>query len=213
MMRKPTIFACAGAMLVLIAGAAIQRSAGQTAAPNWPQLATELRPAESFAGIADTQARSVALFEEAGKVLQHPRCMNCHPAGERPRQTDLRRLHQPLVVRGKDGHGAPGMACATCHGGANFDASRVPGNPHWALAPVSMAWEGKTLGEICVQLKDPRRNGNRDMAAIVKHATSDSLVLWAWEPGLGRVPAPGSNAEFGKLLAAWAETGGHCPSN
>jgi hypothetical protein len=51
------------------------------------------------------------------------------------------------------------MACATCHGGANFDASRVPGNPHWALAPVSMAWEGKTLGEICVQLKDPRRNG------------------------------------------------------
>ena len=136
MMRKPTIFACAGAMLVLIAGAAIQRSAGQTAAPNWPQLATELRPAESFAGIADTQARSVALFEEAGKVLQHPRCMNCHPAGERPRQTDLRRLHQPLVVRGKDGHGAPGMACATCHGGANFDASRVPGNPHWALAPA-----------------------------------------------------------------------------
>jgi len=209
MMRKPTIFACAGAMLLLIAGAAIQRPAGQTAAPNWPQLATELRPAESFAGIADTQARSVALFEEAGKVLQHPRCMNCHPAGERPRQTDLRRLHQPLVVRGKDGHGAPGMACATCHGGANFDASRVPGNPHWALA----SWEGKTLGEICVQLKDPRRNGNRDMAAIVKHATSDSLVLWAWEPGLGRVPAPGSNAEFGKLLAAWAETGGHCPVN
>jgi hypothetical protein len=208
-----SILACVGATLVLIVGAAIQRSTGQTAVPNWPQMATELRPAESFAGISDTQARSIALFEEAAKVLQHPRCMNCHPAGERPRQTDLRRPHQPLVVRDKDGHGAPGMACATCHGGANFDPSRVPGNPHWALAPASMAWEGKTLGEICVQLKDPRHNGNRDMAAIVKHATSDSLVLWAWEPGLGRVPAPGSNAEFGKLLAAWAETGGHCPVN
>jgi hypothetical protein len=213
MRRTPFVLACVGAGFVLITGAVCQRSIGQTAAVDWPRLATELRPAESFANIADTQARSIALFEEAGKVLQHPRCMNCHPAGERPRQTDLRRPHQPLVVRGRDGHGAPGMACATCHGGTNFDPSHVPGNPHWALAPASMAWEGKTLGEICVQLKDPRRNGNRDMAAILKHATSDSLVLWAWEPGLGRVPAPGSNAEFGKLLAAWAESGGHCPVN
>jgi hypothetical protein len=184
----------------------------QTGAPNWPQLTTELRPAASFDDIADTQTRSIALFEEAGKVLQHPRCMNCHPAGERPRQTDQRRLHQPVAVRGKDGHGAPGMACATCHGGANFDPAHVPGNPHWALAPASMAWEGKTLGEICTQLKDVRRNGGRDMAAILKHATSDSLVLWAWQPGPGRTPAPGSNAEFGKLLTAWAESGAHCPA-
>jgi hypothetical protein len=138
--------------------------------------------------------------------------MNCHPAGDRPRQTDLRRPHQPLVVRGKDGHGAPGMACATCHGGANFDPSHVPGNPHWALAPASMAWEGKTLGEICVQLKDLRRNGGRDIAAILKHVTSDSLVLWAWAPGPGRTPAPGSNVEFASLLTAWAETGAHCPA-
>src|SRR5262249_20830611 len=33
---------------------------------------------ESFAAIADTAARSAALFTEAGKVLTHPRCMNCH---------------------------------------------------------------------------------------------------------------------------------------
>ena len=212
MRRTPSILACVGATLILITGAAIHRSAGQTAVFNWPQLANKLRAAGSFADIRDTQARSIALFEEAAKVLQHPRCMNCHPAGERPRQTDLRRLHQPLVVRGKDGHGAPGMACATCHGGANFDHSRVPGNPHWALAPATMAWEGKTVGEICAQLKDTRRNGGRDIAAILKHVTSDSLVLWAWEPGPGRTPAPGSNSEFGKLLTAWAETGAHCPA-
>jgi hypothetical protein len=211
MRPPPSIFACAVAALVLLAGAAIQRSVGQTVGSNWPPLATELRSAESFAEIADTQARSIALFEEAGKVFQHPRCMNCHPSGDRPRQTNLRRLHQPLVVRGKDGHGAPGMACATCHGGANFDPARVPGDAHWALAPASMAWEGKTLGEICAQLNDPVRNGGRDIAAILKHVTSDSLVLWAWQPGPGRTPAPGSNAEFGRLLTAWAETGAHCP--
>jgi hypothetical protein len=196
MMRAPFIFACAGAAAVLITGTTIQRSVGQTTAPDWPRMATELRPVASFANIADTQARSIALFGEVGKVLQHPRCMNC----------------QPLVVRGKDGHGAPGMACATCHGGANFDPSHVPGNPHWALAPASMAWEGKTLGEICVQLKDLRRNGGRDIAAILKHVTSDSLVLWAWAPGPGRTPAPGSNVEFASLLTAWAETGAHCPA-
>jgi hypothetical protein len=212
MRRAPFIFACAGAVVVLIAGTTIERSVGQTTAPDWPRMATELRPVDSFANIADTQARSIALFEEVGKVLQHPRCMNCHPAGERPRQTDQRRLHQPLVVRGKDGHGAPGMACATCHGGTNFDPSHVPGNPHWALAPTSMAWEGKSLGEICIQLKDLRRNGGRDVAAILKHVTSDSLVLWAWAPGPGRTPAPGSNVEFASLLTAWAETGAHCPA-
>jgi hypothetical protein len=200
------------ATAVLLAGMAIvalpgpdRTKAQQAAAPS------ELRPAATFAGIADQRTRSLALFAEAGKVLQHPRCMNCHPVGERPRQTDLRRLHEPLVVRGKDGHGAPGMACATCHGGANFDPSRVPGDPHWALAPASMAWEGKTVGEICAQLKDHRRNGGRDIAAILKHVASDSLVLWAWQPGPGRTPAPGTNPELSKLLAAWAETGAHCP--
>jgi hypothetical protein len=121
-------------------------------------------------------------------------------------------LHQPLVVRGKDGHGAPGMACATCHGGANFDPARVPGDPHWALAPQSMTWEGKSLGQICTQLKDPTRNGGRDIAAILKHVVTDSLVKWAWAPGPGRAPAPGTNAELGALLEAWAATGAHCPA-
>src|SRR6266851_3117692 len=73
--------------------------------------AHELRPAASFASIADRRSRSIALFEEAGKVLQHPRCVNCHPATDRPRQTDSRRLHLPRVVRGVDGQGAPGMRC------------------------------------------------------------------------------------------------------
>jgi hypothetical protein len=31
---------------------------------------------ESFATIGDSAARSAALFTEAAKVLQHPRCMN-----------------------------------------------------------------------------------------------------------------------------------------
>src|SRR3954464_13204365 len=45
---------------------------------------------ESFAGIGDTAARSAAMFTELGKVLTHPRCVNCHPAGDRPRQAEGR---------------------------------------------------------------------------------------------------------------------------
>ena len=42
---------------------------------------------DSFAAIADTTARSAALFAELGKVLTHPRCVNCHPAGDRDRKS------------------------------------------------------------------------------------------------------------------------------
>src|SRR5580765_5759042 len=130
-----------GAAMTTMNGARGQVS--PTALPN------TLRPATGFANILDPRSRSLALFEEAGKVLQHPRCVNCHPSTERPRQTDSRRLHLPLVVRGADGHGAPGMRCTTCHHSDNFDSAGIPGNEHWGLAPQSMAWEGRSLGQIC----------------------------------------------------------------
>lgn len=174
--------------------------------------ATSLRAASSFDNIKDRRARSVALFQEAGKVIQHARCVNCHPAGDRPTQTDLMRPHQPLVVRGADGHGAPGMACATCHHATNFDPAGVPGHPEWHVAPVSMAWQGRSLGQICTQIKDPKRNGGKDMAALIHHMAEDSLVGWAWSPGKGRAPAPGTQSQFGNLMKAWAASGAHCPS-
>ena len=42
-----------------------------------------LRAPSAFASIANVEARSVAVFVEAGKVLRHPRCLNCHPDGDR----------------------------------------------------------------------------------------------------------------------------------
>jgi hypothetical protein len=50
--------------------------------------ADELRGPETFASITGQAERSRALFVEAGRVLQHPRCLNCHPVGERPTQGD-----------------------------------------------------------------------------------------------------------------------------
>ncbi len=177
-----------------------------------PDPAKTLRSVQAFASIADDQQRSQALFEEAGKVITHARCVNCHPAGDRPAQGDDRSPHMPLVVRGVDNFGAVGMRCTTCHGPSNFDAAGVPGNPAWHLAPIEMAWVGKSLGEICRQIKDPQRNGGKSMEELVHHMAEDSLVGWGWNPGVGREPAPGTQKEFGELIKAWSDTGAVCPA-
>ena len=185
---------------VLAASAASEKRSGSLAAP------------ESFAAIDDEATRSAAIFAELGKVLTHPRCVNCHPAGDHPRQGDMGRLHQPPVERGADGHGLAAMRCSSCHLQHNFDAARVPGNPQWHLAPREMTWEGKTLGEICAQIKDRERNGGRSLDELVDHVGTDTLVGWAWAPGFGREPAPGTQAQAGALLAAWVKSGAVCPA-
>lgn len=173
-----------------------------------------LKAVSDFGQIKDHNERAVALFQEAGKVIMSPRCMNCHPATDRPTQTDRMKPHEPLVVRGEGGMGAPGgLVCTTCHGQTNFDPAGVPGNPMWHLAPAEMAWQGKTLGEICVQIKDKDRNGGKDLAALVKHMAEDELVGWGWNPGAGRTPAPGTQKLFGELVKAWADAGATCPKS
>jgi hypothetical protein len=173
---------------------------------------TGLATPQSFDGIADINTRSAAIFTELGRVLTHPRCMNCHPAGDRPRQGDARRLHEPPVARGPDGHGTETMRCDTCHQKANFDPGRVPGHPQWHLAPREMAWEGKTIAEICAQIKDPARNGGRKPEDLIAHIGKDTLVGWAWAPGYGREPAPGTQDEAGALVEAWVKSGAACPA-
>jgi hypothetical protein len=123
----------------------------------------------------------------------------------------MSRLHQPPVARGTDGFGTVAMRCASCHRDANFDPGQVPGHAHWHLAPVSMAWQGKSPAEICVQIKDSSRNGNRTVAQVVEHMSHDSLVGWAWSPGAGRSPAPGTQAQLAALLDAWVASGAACP--
>ena len=174
-----------------------------------------LQPPASFDSITDQTARSAALFAEMGKVLQSPRCLNCHPVTGGPTQGDDMHAHMPPVVRGEADFGAAGMNCTTCHGSKNVKFANgpgsIPGHQPWMLAPVSMGWQGLSLSEICVQLKDPARNGNRDLEALYEHNATDGLVGWGWEPGEGRTPAPGSEAEFAALTRAWIDSGSACP--
>ena len=104
------------------------------------------------------------------------------------------------ITRGVDDKGAIGARCVACHRDENNDTG-VPGAPHWQLAPLSMGWQGLSVGELCTVLKDPKLNGNRTLADLIKHMDEDKLVLWGWGPGKDidgkdREPVPIPHAEF-----------------
>ncbi|MEE4454168.1 Isoquinoline 1-oxidoreductase subunit [Novosphingobium resinovorum] len=191
---------------LLFTGAAI---AGSTTS----DPSSALRSPDSFAGIADRTERSRAMFDEMARVIQHPRCLNCHPATREPLQRDLER-HQPAVSMDKQSRA---LECQTCHHEHNTPTfaggiASIPGAHGWKLAPASMSWVGKSRREICQALKDPAKNGKRDLAAIHEHMAQDHLVGWAWHPGGTLGPAPGTQASFGALVQAWIDTGAACPA-
>ena len=171
----------------------------------------------AFDSILDPAVRSRAIFGEMARVIESPRCMNCHPATNRPTQGNDRHQHVPFAGRGEGGVGVAGGACRECHGDTNFTVQEgasyqsIPGHPRWGLAPIEMAWQGKTPGEICRQLKDPERNGGRSLELLQEHAANDDLVAWGWHPGAGREPAPGTQELFGRLVQAWIDSGAECP--
>ena len=175
----------------------------------------ELQSPAAFQSIADPAERSRAMFAEIGKLITHPRCMNCHPAGDQPLQGAEHRPHLPPTQRERPGYVGP--ACASCHTDRNYTLhaiasfKSIPGHPRWQLAPTSMAWQGKSLGDICRQLKDKERNGGRDLALLQEHIAKDDLVAWGWNPGEGREPAPGDQESAGRLVQTWIDSGAECP--
>ena len=186
-------------------GASVRSVAPRAAAPG------ELLSASAFDGITDRVERSRALFAEASRVMLSPRCLNCHPDGDSPTQSDRMLVHDPPVYRGAADNGVPGLECTSCHQEKNAELARIPGAPKWHLAPRVMAWVGKTPSSLCEQLKDPARNGRRSLAQVVEHAEHDAIVGWGWQPGAARTQPPGDQRAYGALMAAWVRDGAECP--
>ncbi len=156
-------------------------------------------------------------FDKMMQVLTHKRCVNCHPAGNRPRQGEDSHLHHFEVQRGPDNHGVAALRCESCHQRENNNLSGVPGAPEWSLAPIEMAWEGLSRVEIARSMLDPARNGGRSLAETVKHLTEHELVLWAWEPGVDasgrpREKPPVPKEEYIRAVKDWAAAGAPIPA-
>jgi hypothetical protein len=166
---------------------------------------------------ADPRAAGLAAFETVRAVFQHPRCQNCHPDGDAPLQGDDGHVHGQHVLRGPTGTGQVGMECGTCHGPANppsnYGLHIPPGVAQgWHMPPPAqkLVFVGRSAHELCAQIKDPARNGGKDLIALRDHLDTP-LVTWAWDPGFGRAPVPTPRAEFLAAWATWAAAGAPCP--
>src|SRR5579872_794865 len=107
-----------------------------------------------------------AAFEAIVPVLRHPRCMNCHSAGDFPRQGDDSHPHTMQVLRGPDGQGVHPVRCSSCHQDHNLAGMHMPpGSTDWRLPSpeTPMIWEGLTDRQLCELLKDPAQNGHRSV--------------------------------------------------
>jgi cytochrome c5 len=159
-------------------------------------------------------AKSAAAFVQVWRVFTSPRCQNCHPAGDAPLQGDDSHVHAQDVKRGADGHGVTAMRCNTCHQDKNLPGANMPpGNPKWGLPPANnkMVFVGRTPGELCRQLKDPRQTGGRNLAQLLEHVAGDELVGWGWSPGEGRTLPPLNRADTVAAMRTWIDTGASCP--
>jgi hypothetical protein len=168
-------------------------------------MAKELKPPSAFESIADGKVRSAALFTEAAKVFQHPRCLNCHSQGERPSQTNKLRPHEPPVVRGPKGVGSPGgMTCVTCHSALDAAIGGTTEKPAWGVAPAAHGWQGLTTEQICQSLK------KHELQGVVKYLAEAPIVKFTWHTTWWGVP-PGKHEDFVALAKAWVDSGAHCP--
>lgn len=169
--------------------------------------------------VVDERAQAVAAFETVRKVLQHPRCQNCHIPGDAPLQFDIGLPHQMAVLRGPEGKGAFGLPCSTCHGEANppaaFGPNAPPGALNWHLPPPQhkMVFINLSSAELCRIVKNRDENGGKDFDALIKHVAEDGLVLWGWKPGGVRAPVSVPHAEFVAAFKRWAAAGGPCPGD
>jgi hypothetical protein len=168
---------------------------------------------------ARAQDRGAEAWTKIYRVFSHPRCANCHVGadnlpmwsgssyGAKPRP------HGMNIDAGESRIGAEYIPCSSCHSSRNSQTPHgPPGARTWLLPPVSMRWFGQSSFEICSQIKDPNRNGNRSVDKLVEHIKTEPLVQWGWAPGPDREPAPYSAAEVAEFLKQWKAAGAPCPT-
>ena len=157
------------------------------------------------------EAESKAAFIEAYKVFIHPRCMNCHPAGDVPLQGDDSRLHPQGVKRGKDGKGLYALKCKNCHQDEHIAGEHMPpGSVSWHLPPANlkMVFEGKSPKQLAMHFKDPKFTGFKTLDKMIEHVEKEPLVLNSWTYG---TPPPRSHEEFVAKVKEWIEKGAAIP--
>lgn len=201
-------------------------AAGATLALAADQVGTGGRVINDYPAGSISEAAGLENWAKFYEVASHPRCANCHvgpenlPMWSGPSYGETR-PHGMAINAGESRIGAEAVMCQTCH--TTLKESRPDANtiPHaaprvamaWMLAPVEAEWFGKSSADICTQLKDPERNGNRSIRDVAAHLDHDLILHWAWNPGGTREPAPYSLQESMDFLMKWSAAGAPCPAS
>ncbi len=136
-------------------------------------------------------------FEQAFvETIRHERCVNCHGFNDPVNPT------VPEHTGGRDSD------CSLCH----TDASSGITNVAWEAPPVELDFRGKTVEELCEQIKD--FDGD-----VREHMIHDTKIDWAISSGLvpdnGPGPtqlgtAPISKTEWDRRVDEWINGGMIC---
>ena len=169
-----------------------------------------------------TVEQGLNAWDRIYQVTSHPRCSNCHVgASNRPMWSGptygTTRAHGMNINAGESRIGAETVLCSTCH----VYRENLNAKPHaapqvaadWQLAPVEAEWFGKSSTQVCNQLRDPDRNGERTYLDLAQHWDHDVILHWAWTPGGGREPAPFSLQEHVNDILAWGVAGMPCAND
>ena len=75
-------------------------------------------------------------------------------------------------------------------------------------------WRGRArrLPKFARRSKIPPATADARSKNSIHHIGEDTLVGWAWAPGAGRSPAPGTQKQAGALVEAWVKSGAACPA-
>ena len=149
----------------------------------------------SLGGFAQTRddAGSRAAFLETYKVFMHPRCVNCHPAGDAPLRGENSSPHDFLRLRrGADGQGVFAVKCGNCHQAQNQPGLHMPPGAPYPLkdGAEDQAHRNEPAG-ICLRCDaDGLREAN---AGAVVHAITRQKKEWRADSrtiGSARQPRP-----------------------
>ena len=187
-----------------------------------PALAAETITIDPPADGSISVEQGLTAWDRIYQVTSHPRCSNCHVgASNRPMWSGpaygRTRTHGMNVNAGESRIGAETIACSTCHAyretynAAPHAAPQVAAD--WRLPPVEAEWFGKTSEDVCNQLRDPERNGDRTYLELANHLDHDVILHWAWTPGGGREPAPFTLQDHVNDILAWGVAGMPCAND
>jgi len=171
----------------------------------------------------------ISAFQYLFSVAKSPRCVNCHGTVDRsskihfPTVGDLRQRHAMNI---DSRFPSLGGDCTSCHQKSNLSLPRYPPgafNPErpdflWHMPPASMILASiQSPRELCELWTDPNRNaktpgskGGIDNLPLFRrefllHTSTDPLIEWAFQPGPGRAPAPGSKVLLVEAMSSWIE--------